>query len=108
MIRSLKIQFLSIILFLMVCGGNSSFAQTPSWAWANKATTLGGSIGVYGFNTDAAGNNYTVGIFNGGIQFGSLQALPVGMFLVKHTAQGNPVWSLQANCQPAALATDSA
>jgi hypothetical protein len=98
---------LVLVISVFISGLNCN-AQTPSWVWANKATTFGGSMGVRGVKIDVTGNTYTLGSTNAGIRFGNLQTLPGGMFLVKHNAQGNPVWSFQGNCQPAALVTDSA
>ena len=98
--------FLLILISGNLCG-NTCLAQTPAWAWAIKGTSTA-SVTSAAIGTDAAGNTYSTGYTFLDISFGNLPPLPKGMFLVKHSAQGIPVWAVQANCQPYASATDSA
>ncbi|MDX5347439.1 MAG: T9SS type A sorting domain-containing protein [Hymenobacteraceae bacterium] len=96
-----------ILVFLFYLSYHAS-AQAPNWAWAQSANVQVGSAYVTDLESDATGNTYTLGRSSGGIGFGNLPYLPELMYLVKHNPQGNPVWAIQANCYPSALAVDPA
>src|SRR5690606_21459208 len=89
-------------------------AQTPNWAWAQSGHLPPGNGFAYGLGvaTDAAGNIYALGEASSlGVGFGiNIPPLPRGMFLVKYTPQGNPVWARSGgkNAKPTDLFTDAA
>src|SRR4051812_7217760 len=77
-------------------------AQIPSWSWASSGggTTndfAGGYInyGSSSIATDAAGNSYVTGLFNGAATFGTVTvnsgSVP-NVFLAKYDVNGSCIW----------------
>jgi hypothetical protein len=107
-----RIQY--ILLFLLSLCGRAALG-TPQWQWA---TALGAAPAAVA--TDALGNSYVIGSFQGTAQLGSTllvgQALYPGdadAFIAKFRPNGTLLWATQfggsfASVRPTALALDGA
>jgi len=76
----------------------SCFAQTPEWQWATQAGGTGWDRG-YEITTDATGNCYVTGYFNGTATFGNITLIGSGddeVFVAKIDATGNWQWATRA------------
>ncbi|MEW6467537.1 MAG: SBBP repeat-containing protein, partial [Bacteroidota bacterium] len=91
----------NLLLFIIMLGTRLSAGQNVYFDWARQ---MGGSYFTYGHDiaTDASGNVYTVGYFNGVVDFdpgpGTYNLTPVGatdIFVSKLDASGNFVWARQ-------------
>jgi len=89
-----------LLICLVTCIGTALYAQTPNTTWAKGMGGLGGDNG-YSIATDAAGNVYTVGYFNGTVDFDpspSVYNLTSSLgsssaFVSKLDMNGNFVWA---------------
>jgi len=89
------------ILFLLVLlsGMHTTLAQTPDWMWAKSSGSVSNDYSN-AVCTDADGNVYTTGTFQGAtISFGSyvLQNTSEGFldfFVAKYDPQGNVLWAV--------------
>ncbi|MDD3235233.1 MAG: SBBP repeat-containing protein, partial [Candidatus Cloacimonetes bacterium] len=95
--KSLKVFFLFVVL-LSVFGG--VVAQTPEWAWANKAGN-NFADGALSSATDSNGNTYVTGHFTGyNVSFGAtLLSTPdnyTDIFVAKLDNAGNWLWAKRA------------
>ncbi|RLD65107.1 MAG: hypothetical protein DRI84_07505, partial [Bacteroidetes bacterium] len=106
-----NISYLILILFI----STTSFAQAP----ATSFTAWAGSTGVddgWGVGTDALGNIYACGGFNGSVTFGTTTLSSTGgrdMYLVKYNSTGTVQWAVKGGGSSAsergrAIAVDAA
>ena len=88
-----------IVLFTLLLMVNMVLiAQVPEWLWATQAGGSSDEKG-YGITTDANGNNYVIGIFNGTATFGSYSITSAGdydIFVAKMDANCNWLWATRA------------
>ncbi|MDB5274503.1 MAG: hypothetical protein JWO58_2870 [Chitinophagaceae bacterium] len=96
LIHNMKKQFLLITLF--ISSFSLAFAQVPDLSWAISAGSTSVDKG-YGIHVDANGNAYTVGLFNGTVDFDPstnvYNLTAVGSrdaFILKTDANGNLIW----------------
>ncbi|MCZ4317449.1 SBBP repeat-containing protein [Aequorivita viscosa] len=90
-----------IIFFLLLAGIHTSYSQNTVFEWTNR---MGGSLFDNGncITTDANGNVYTIGQFQGTVDFdpgaGTANLVAVGqgdIFIQKLDASGNFLWAKQ-------------
>jgi len=70
-----------------------------NWQWVKNAGGIGGSTYAYGIGTDADGNSYVTGGFDGTAFFGADSIISDGsddVFVAKIDADGNWLWASQS------------
>lgn len=91
------------LAILITISAHFSFAQAPSWQWANSAGGTGSSsIFANSTATDKHGNIYVVGSFQpGALPFGNttIYALTDNSFVAKYNSSGNLLWVRTADQQ---------
>jgi hypothetical protein len=91
----------SILLILTALSATGIFAQSPSWKWAKAiiGTTIPSQVqNGKSIATDAAGNFYITGTFQGpGIVFGNITLTGSGFFIAKYDSLGNVIWAKTEN-----------
>ncbi|MCK9310046.1 MAG: hypothetical protein M0P99_07215, partial [Candidatus Cloacimonetes bacterium] len=99
-------------------GGSDIFVakmdNTGNWLWAKQAGGTGGDYG-YAITSDAAGNTYVSGHFEGTASFGSTNIISSGdsdIFVAKMDTNGNWLWAKRAggtsNDHGCAITSDAA
>jgi hypothetical protein len=88
------LRFLAPVL-IAVIGAVSSQAATPAHFWSQRFGSTSGDVGN-AVATDAAGNIYVTGFFNGIVNFGGSPLTSAGsndVFIAKYNANGAHQWS---------------
>ena len=86
-----------VATFLIFISLNIASAQTPSWKWIKDQGALNTISRISDITTDANGNSYAAGTFNGDtLRFGSFiitrSDFTIDAFIVKHDTLGNALW----------------
>lgn len=89
----------ALLCFIFTLNISLSFGQAPNWQWAKNVA--GGNIGSAGnMATDAGGNIYITGVFQGGsATLGSFTLTNTGgadMWIAKFDLNGNVLWAKSA------------
>ncbi|NUY81470.1 T9SS type A sorting domain-containing protein [Flavobacterium sp. MAH-1] len=90
----------TLLLFSLIGAFSTSAQEDPIFHWSKSAGNIGFDIG-YGMNSDSQGNVYTVGVFNGTVDFNpgagtsnmTAQGAAADAFVQKLDSQGNFVWA---------------
>ena len=96
MIKSIT-KLRTLFFALLIISGMNTIAQAP----ATSFTAWAGSSGVddgWGVGTDAIGNIYACGGFNGTVTFGAISLSTTGgrdMYLVKYSPTGTVLWAVK-------------
>src|SRR5258707_1392540 len=96
-----KILLLIMLVIASAAKQSPSFAQAPSWLWAQSAGGTG-QDNVQSISTDAGSNVYVLGYFNSpSITFGTTSLTNAGggandLFIVKYDNSGNVIWAKSA------------
>jgi hypothetical protein len=76
----------------------TKFNPDGNCLWAKHAGGTGQDIG-YGISSDASGNSYLTGVFEGNASFGTIPLSSFGLsdvFLAKYNSDGNCIWAKKA------------
>lgn len=95
--KHIKIYLLALTIIFLTTAG--TLAQVPNWEWA-KSAGVGQNDNGNSIYTDANGNIFATGSFDGGsITFGTTTLTSSGnydIYIVKYSADGNVLWAISA------------
>jgi len=93
-------EFKAILLFLLLAVAGATHAQTEDWLWAKQIGGTSSGDSGRAIATDANGNIYVTGYFEGTATFGSISLTGSGdyedIFVAKIDANGNWLWAKKA------------
>lgn len=87
----------TLLLLVLLFGSYSASAQ-PGWQWVNQLTSSAAAVTAKSITTDAAGNSYVTGSFQGTLQLEGRSLSSRGatdLFLVKYSPTGKVMWVSQ-------------